>query len=216
MRLGERLRRRMPMTPLPPRFTPVHGAELSLGLSSRPERVLADAVKLHRAGTLDRAETLYRLLLERAGEHPDVLHLLGVIGHQTGHHSDALVLIDAAIAHAATVADYHNNRGLVLLRLACAAEALASFDRAIAINAGFADAISNRGNALQEMNRLEEAAASYRQAVSLNPQHAEAHNNLGNVLQRRGDLLQAIDCWRQALSLRPEYPEALANIGTGL
>ena len=52
--------------PLPPRFTPV-GAGDAPGLSSKPDRVLADAVKYHRAGTLDRAETLYRLLLERAG-----------------------------------------------------------------------------------------------------------------------------------------------------
>ena len=62
------------MITLPPRFTPAATDEPLLGLSSKPARVLADAVKYHRAGTLDRAETLYRLLLERAGEHPDVLH----------------------------------------------------------------------------------------------------------------------------------------------
>jgi tetratricopeptide (TPR) repeat protein len=204
------------MMSLPPRFTPATGDQPSLGLSAKPARVLADAVKYHRAGTLDRAETLYRLLLERAGEHPDVLHLLGVIGHQTGHSGDALTLIDRAIARAATVADYHNNRGLVLLRLDRAAEAVASFDRALKINPAFADAMSNRGNALQGLGQLDDAMAAYRQAISINPRHAEAHNNLGNVLRRRGELLQAVECWRQAISIRSDYHEALTNLGTGL
>jgi tetratricopeptide (TPR) repeat protein len=204
------------MMPLPPRFTPASTDEPLLGLSSKPARVLADAVNYHRAGTLDRAETLYRLLLERAGEHPDVLHLLGVIGHQTGHQGEALALIDAAITRAASVPDYHNNRGLVLSRLGRADDALASFDRALGINPTFADAMSNRGNVLQELGRLDEAVAAYRQAISINPRHAEAHNNLGNVLRRRGEPLQAVECWQQALSLRPDYHEALTNLGAGL
>jgi tetratricopeptide (TPR) repeat protein len=201
------------MIALPPRFTPAATDEPPLSPSSKPAQVLADAVKYHRAGTLDRAETLYRLLLERAGVHPDVLHLLGVIGHQTGHAGEALALIDAAIARAATVGDYHNNRGLVLLRLGRADDALTSFDRAIGINPAFVDAISNRGNALQELGRLDEAVAAYRQAISIDPRHAEAHNNLGNVLRRRGEPLRAVECWRQAISLRPNYHEALGNLG---
>lgn len=204
------------MTPLPPRFTPDSGDTALLGVSSKPARILADAVKYHRSGALDRAETLYRMLLQQAQDHPDLLHLLGVIGHQTGHPEAALALIDAAIARAGGVADYHNNRGLVLLRLGRSAEAVASFDRAIAINPAFADAMSNRGNALQELGRLDESAAAYRQAISINPRHGEAYNNLGNVLRRRGELRQATECWQQAIALRPDYQEALTNLGAGL
>src|SRR5262245_58995486 len=171
------------MIPLPPRFTQENKESASISLSSKPARVLADAVKHHRDGSLDRAETLYRLLLERAGDHPDVLHLLGVIGYQTGHPAEALPLIDAAISRAAAVADYHNNRGLVLTRLQRIPEAVDSFNRAIGLNPSYADAFSNRGNAQQSSGQLEEAIGSYRQALSLQPQHAEAHNNLGNALR---------------------------------
>jgi tetratricopeptide (TPR) repeat protein len=204
------------MTPLPPRFTPEPDPAALLGASFNATRLFNEALKHHRNGALDRAETIYRLLLGRVAEHADLLHLLGVIAHQTGHSEEALPLIDRAIAKNDAVADYHNNRGLVLLRLGRAGDALAGFDRAIALRADYADAHSNRGNALQELNRQEDAAAAYRRALAINPRHAEAHNNLGNLLRMRGALTEAIDCWRQAIALRPGYPEALANLGAGL
>ncbi len=204
------------MTPLPPRFTPEPDPATLLGTSSNAARLFNEALKYHRSGALDRAETIYRLLLEKAAEHADLLHLLGVIAHQTGHSEEGLLLIDRAIAKNGAVADYHNNRGLALLRLDRAAEALTGFDRAIVLRADFADAHSNRGNALHKLDRLEDAAAAYRRALAVNPRHAEAHNNLGNILRSRGALAGAIDSWRQAIALRPGYPEALANLGAAL
>lgn len=204
------------MTPLPPRFTPATDPATLLGTSFNASRLFDEALKYHRRGALDRAETLYRLLLEKAPDHADLLHLLGVIAHQTGHGAEALPLIDRAIARSGGVADYHSNRGLVLLRLGRPAEALAGFERAIALRPEFADAHSNRGNALQELGRQEDAGAAYRRALAINPGHAEAHNNLGNILRRRGEFAAAIECWRQAIASRPGHPEALANLGAAL
>ncbi len=204
------------MTPLPPRFTPDTDPASLLGTSFNASRLFNEAIKYHRNGALDRAETLYRLLLEKAEDHADLLNLLGVIAHQTGRSEDALSLIDRAIARSGAVADYHNNRGLALLRLGRTMESLAAFDRAIALRGDFADAHSNRGNALQELDRLDDSVAAYRGALAINPRHAEAHNNLGNALRRRGELADAIDHLRQAIALRPDYPEALANFGAGL
>ena len=204
------------MTELPPRFTPEPDPSIVRSASLDATRLINKALKYHRSGALDQAESIYRLLLEKAGEHADLLHLLGVIAYQTGHSEEALLLIGRAIAKNGAVADYHNNSGLALLRLGRTAEALTSFDRAIALRADYADAHSNRGNALHELERLEDAAAAYRRALAVNPRHAEAYNNLGNVLRSTGALTEAIDCWRQAIALRPGYPEALANLGAGL
>jgi tetratricopeptide (TPR) repeat protein len=204
------------MTQLPPRFTEVGDGTAEPCDLSDAAQVLRQAIEFHRAGALDRAETLYRTLLGAFPDHPDVLNLLGVIGHQTNRHEAALVLIDRAIARAPSVADYHNNRGLALLSLKRAEDALASFDRAIALRRGFADANSNAGNALQALDRLDDAIAAYRRALAANPRHAEALNNLGNALRRRGRLADAVACWRQAIAIRPAYAEALANLGIGL
>lgn len=198
------------------RFTPQPEPQGPQGISKNPSRALAEALKYHRSGNLSQAETIYRALLKIDGNHPDLLHLLGVIAHQAGDFEAALTLIDRAIARSGNVADYHNNRGLAALHLGRTGEALESFDRAIALRPQFADAFSNRGRALKDSNQLDDAIKSYEEALALNPRHAEAHNNLGIVLRQKGNLLRAVDCWRQALTIRPDYPEALTNLGGGL
>ncbi len=55
------------------------------------------ALDHHQAGRLEEAETLYREVLAREPEHPDALHLLGVIAHQSGEQEKAVTLIGQAI-----------------------------------------------------------------------------------------------------------------------
>ena len=52
----------------------------------------------HRAGRLQQAEVLYRRILQVAPRHPQTLHLLGVLAHQTGHPRQAVELIQQASA----------------------------------------------------------------------------------------------------------------------
>ena len=42
------------------------------------------AMEHHHAGRLDRAEALYRKALDKAPDHPDALHMLGVIATARG------------------------------------------------------------------------------------------------------------------------------------
>lgn len=59
---------------------------------------LAAALAHHRAGRLDRAETLYRQRLQIAPRDPDALHLLGVLAFDRGALDRAIGLIEAALA----------------------------------------------------------------------------------------------------------------------
>ena len=45
--------------------------------------LFATAVQHHRAGRLHDAEALYRRILATDSNHPDSLHMLGVLAHQT-------------------------------------------------------------------------------------------------------------------------------------
>src|SRR5438876_2417184 len=69
------------------------------------------ALAHHSAGRLDQAEHIYRQVLAVAPQHPDALHLLGVIAHQAGQHQAAIELINKAIQINPTVAAYFNNIG---------------------------------------------------------------------------------------------------------
>ena len=68
--------------------TDATAAERELTLT--PEQALQLAIERHRAGELDDAETLYRVLLERWPDHADVLNHMGVLQHQRGDHARAL------------------------------------------------------------------------------------------------------------------------------
>ena len=70
---------------------------------------LQDAFALHQQGQFGQAESIYRQLLDIDPTNADVLHLLGVIAHQTGHHQGAIDLIGDAIAINPNVSSFHSN-----------------------------------------------------------------------------------------------------------
>ena len=59
-------------------------AELSLA------DALALAVRLHRSGDLDQAQTVYQRILKVAPDESNALHFLGVLTHQRGDTDAAL------------------------------------------------------------------------------------------------------------------------------
>jgi len=181
-----------------------------------PTPALQQAVQLHQAGRLAEAEAIYRRILAEQPQHPDALHLLGLVAQQKGDGVTALEHIDAAIAVTDRVADYHHNRGVVLLRLHRAAEAEPSFRRALALKPIYPDAHNGLGNALQARTRYEDAAAAYRTALAQRADFPEAHNNLGNALRRLHQTDAAIGHYKAALTHRPDYVEAMCGLAAAL
>src|SRR5271170_7425300 len=79
-----------------------------------PEKIaasLAFGLEHHQAGRLPEAEACYREILRFEPQHPDPLHLLGVIAQQTGQYERSIRLIRSAILRNPRSADYHNNLG---------------------------------------------------------------------------------------------------------
>ena len=90
---------------------------------------LLEALRLHQAGHLNEAEATYRRILDLQPNHPDVLHLLGVLAHQRGDHAAAAALIRKALDVDSGNADYHSNLGEAMRALGKAEEALDCFLR---------------------------------------------------------------------------------------
>jgi Flp pilus assembly protein TadD len=78
------------------------------------QELFGDAVQHHEARRLTDAERLYRQVLAANPRHADSLHLLGVIGGQTGRHDLAVDMIGRAIAINPREAAYHANLGISL------------------------------------------------------------------------------------------------------
>ncbi len=166
----------------------------------------------HQAGRLPEAECIYQQVLQVDPNHPEALHLLGLIAHQVGKNDVAVQLIDKALTIKPDYAEALSDRGVVLYSLNRLDEAIASYDRALTIKPDYAEALNNRGAALGALYRYDEAEASYHRALRINPEYPEAHNNLGSLFGNMGWLEEAIASFRRALELKPEYAEAHSNL----
>ena len=177
---------------------------------------LAIALEHHQGGRLQAAEQIYRQILQVEPNHPDALHLLGVIASTVGKPEIAIDYMGRALQLKPDYAEAHANLGLAFNNQGNLDEAVASYRRALALKPDFAEVHNNLGNALKDKGHLDEAVACYRRALALKPDYAEAHNNLGNALKEQGKLDEAAACYRRALALKPDYADAHYNLGNAL
>ncbi|OWK39107.1 TPR domain protein, putative component of TonB system [Fimbriiglobus ruber] len=156
---------------------------------------------------------MYRQFLSEQPEHPDALHLLGVVALQQGENGRAVEYIGRAIARNPDNAAYHVN-------LAEAYRGLGQLDRAaeccrtaLSIRPQSAEAANNLGMVLLAQGRTAEAADQFREALRLKPDFGMACNNVGNALRLLGDFDGAVTHFRRATRIDPDLAEAHSNLG---
>ncbi|MEO6423758.1 MAG: tetratricopeptide repeat protein [Candidatus Nitrotoga sp.] len=179
-------------------------------------QVIQIAREHHQAGRLSQAEVMYQQVLQVAPNHPDALHLLGLIASRDGKKEIAVGLISKAISVNPSNPIYYINLGNALKDQGRLEEAIVNYRQALSIRPDFAEACNNLGNALKEQGNLKAAIESFRQSLVYKPDFAETHSNLGNALKDQGQLDEAIACYGQALLLKPDYAEAYNNLGAAL
>jgi predicted O-linked N-acetylglucosamine transferase (SPINDLY family) len=177
---------------------------------------LSQAIALHQRGLISNAQSLYRQILQAVPDHFDALYLLAVSEFQSGHHEEAVRLLDRALTVEPRSAAAHSTRGAALNELRRFDEALASCDRALASAPDDADALNIRGNALIGLSRFEDAAASYQRAIALKPSFVGAINNCGNALRQLGRLDEALAAFDRAIAIDSRYADAFGNRGNVL
>ncbi len=174
------------------------------------------ALQRHQAGELHQAEAIYRDILKRYPNHPDAVHLLGVIAGQTGKFRMALELINQAIGLNAHVPDYHNNLGKVLQGLDRVDAAIQCYRRALEIKPDHVDAYLNLGNALKSRGQFDGAVACFEKAVQIKPGYFDAYLSMGNALQAQGKLDAAVSAYQMALHINPNDATTHYNLGVVL
>jgi tetratricopeptide (TPR) repeat protein len=112
------------------------------------EQILDVATQKHQAGQLNEAENLYRQVLNQNPNHPDALHLLGVIAFQVKRIDAATDLIQRAIQINPNVPDYHSNMGLIMVAQGRLDQAVACYQRALKVRPDDPKVLFNLANAL--------------------------------------------------------------------
>jgi tetratricopeptide (TPR) repeat protein len=183
-------------------------------------RQIADAIARglshHQSRNLAEAEACYRGVLQLQPDHPDALHLLGVVAQQNGDYVQAERLIRLAIAQNPRAADYHNNLGNTFRLQGELKSAICSYRQAVALDPGHADALHSLANSLSDSGDFTEAEVYFLELLRLQPDHADALYNLGNTKLNQGEIAAAIDRYRQAIAMQPECAAYHYNLAHAL
>ncbi len=171
------------------------------------------AIQHHQLGRLQEAGRIYQSVLSRNPNHPDALHLLGVVAHQLGQHQQAAQLISRAINLRSSAPAYYANLAEVWRALGQLDKAVECCRIALRLQPNYPEAANNLGLALLQNGNVAEAIEHFQAALRLRPDFAMAHNNLANALRTQGDSTAAIDHFRKAVECDPKLAEAHSNLG---
>lgn len=180
-------------------------------MSSSPDS-MRTAWQHFAAGGLDAAEAICRPILDEQPDHPDALHLSGLIALRSGRTALALDCIARAIRSNPAVAAFYNSMGEVYRAAGQLQQASASYRAALQRDPSHAEALNNLGIVFRGLREPEQARAHFLRALALRPSMAEAHDNLGTVLQDEGRLDEALARHEKALALKPDLHSARLNI----
>ena len=177
------------------------------------EPELQIALRHHQAGQLVEAEAHYRRIVAQQPDHPDALHLLGVIALQVGRHQSAVELIRRAITVRSDDPRFHSHLGEAYRRLGRLDDAVTACRRATALRSHDASAQNNLGMVLGQQGKLDEAIEAYSAAIRIAPNLPEPYYNMAPVLIAQGKLAQAMEACRKAIQLKSDCAEAYGNLG---
>ncbi|HET7540000.1 MAG TPA: tetratricopeptide repeat protein [Polyangiaceae bacterium] len=143
------------------------------------------AVQFHRAGQVDRAELLYRRVLDQEPQHGDALFLLSVLALESGRAEEAAELLERAVRGAPDNAYYLSSLGAVYRGLGRRREALSVLLMALARKPDLGEAAFNLGLTFEEQADFSAAALCYEQARELEPSLKQATDRLARLKHKR-------------------------------
>jgi Tfp pilus assembly protein PilF len=139
------------------------------------------------AGEDAQARALAGLILRTRPQHPDALHLLGVLAYRANEQDEAIRLIGAAVKAHKHFPPMHGNLALAKLAAGDLNGAKASARRALALKPAYADAHRVMGIVLHKQGRHREAIVELRRASALDTDTAEIRTYIGESLQALGE-----------------------------
>ncbi len=180
---------------------------------NQSQTLFDDARAQQKAGNHEKAEALYRKVLETDPDHAQALHVLGVFSFQAGRNDEAVDFLNRAIAAKPDVPVYHFTLGNIMQAQGKYEDAAASYRRALALKPNYADCLNNLGLILQDQKKYGEAKTCFEKAVQHKPDSADFLSNYGQLLKELGKYEDATGCYERVLSLQPGYWQAHVSIG---
>jgi len=180
------------------------------------DQAMRTAETLFRQGRRAEAARACREVLDRRADHPDALHVMGMLAAQDGRLDEGAETILRSIEARPHFPEAWASLGCVLVNKGCLTEALAAYRRLSELVPDDARAPYAAGIILRDLGRTADAVDSFREATRLRPKWAEAHLKLGMALRKEGRLDEAVDAYRRAIDAQPDLADAHNNLGNAL
>ncbi len=189
------------------------------------ESYLHHGKRLHGAGRVTEAGQIYQQILTVAPDHPDALHMMGVLLLQIGQPAQALSRIEQAIAAASksgaeaqvansALAAFHVHHAHALLALGRASDAITACRIALHLKRGHVEAYQVMGHALTDTGDYAGGLKAYQDAARLHPDLPDLQNNLGTALHHANRLEEAARTLTRAHGREPRDPSILLNLSS--
>ena len=182
---------------------------LSSFLAQAVPAALAKALVHHQSGELDRAEQIYREILNHLPRNVEAQRLLGLLARQTGRVQLAVSSLRRALSAGDPSLDTSLHLAGSLRDAGRLDEALGAFQDAARRFPESAEARVGLGKTLAQLYRPDEAIIALREAITLDTGLPDAHHALARLLLDDGLLDGAVAACDQALAIRPDYVLAL-------
>lgn len=153
-----------------------------------------------QSGRLAEAELCCQRALTLDEQHPDALHLLGVLCFHAQQPDAAVEWIGRAVREAPK-AEYLLSLATVLERQGRLEEARQHYSEALRLRPDDAGLWNHLGNLLWQLGRKDEAAQHLQHALKLKPDYWEAAHNCGMLLLELGRHADAVKCFDAAEKL---------------
>ncbi|AZQ56007.1 tetratricopeptide repeat protein [Burkholderia cenocepacia] len=174
--------------------------------------ILSRAQNRHAAGQFGDAARDYLAVLAKEPDHPQALHLYGVLQFQCGAADHAEALLRQSIAIAPSVRAL-SDLGAIVGEHGRTDEALRHFATALQAAPDDLQTLVRRGNTLIGLRRYDDALASFDRALAVSPLVLDALCNRGGALRALGRLDDALDTYDRALMVDPQSFESWFNRG---
>ncbi len=184
--------------------------------SRNPDKALAEAASLHRAGKLEKAEKAYRRILRRRPTDTRTLYFLGIAVHQRRRPKEAIRHFRAALKGDASNPELHRHLGLALKDAGQPAAAEDAYRDALAVEPSSPEILANLATVLKSQGRQGEAREALERAVELAPDSAPILTACGHAQREAGRLDEAEALHRRALAQRPDHAPSLTGLSATL
>lgn len=174
---------------------------------------IEQALKLHQAGELNEAYSLYTSAVSKEPNNVDAIQLKGALCINLEKFEEAEKLLNKAISLMPKQAIFHTNLGIALDNQNKHKQADKHFKLSLELDPENHQSLFAYARALEKQNNLNNAKKMYLKVIRLIPNNEGAMLNLSSIYLAQDNQKDAISVLNNLLEINPNNARALNNLG---